>query len=242
MPCVSSSDSSTISRHQAVTKQAPKLATNKTLTFWQRRTQTRRAKRVLTAGDRLLRTKKQEQDRLEYLDALEEGHAVIRGLAEGLRNQFGKYSVDHYLNVLMHRAHTSRSVRKVSGWNVYQKFELERMKNAAGSDVSQINLTEVNKQISENWKALSHAQHEDVTAEWIQRIEEQRKGKKLAVHSAPLNAFHDVRSTLQSIEVQLAQLHARTRLEFLLVACRSATESFTKPFVYFSSVSGTWYF
>jgi hypothetical protein len=129
MPRVSSSDSSTISRHQAVTKQAPKLTTNKTLTFWQRRTQTRRAKRILTAGDHLLRTKKQEQDRLEYLDALEEGHAVIRGLAEGLRNRFGKYSVDHYLNDLMHRAHTSRSVRKVSGWNAYQKFELERMKS-----------------------------------------------------------------------------------------------------------------
>ncbi|KAF9778552.1 hypothetical protein BJ322DRAFT_1024883 [Thelephora terrestris] len=33
----------------------------------------------------------------------------------------------------------------------------------------------------------------------------------------------------------LAQLHARTGLEYLLVACRSTTEDFIKPYAYFSS-------
>lgn len=35
--------------------------------------------------------------------------------------------------------------------------------------------------------------------------------------------------------MQLAQLHSRTGLEFLLVACRSTVEDFAKPFAYFSS-------
>ena len=212
----------TISRHRAVSKQAPKLVTNKSFTFWQRRTRTRKPKRVLTAGDRLVQTKKRQQHRREYQDALEGAQATIRELAEGLKNRFGKYNVDHYFNNLIHRAHTSRSVRKVSGWNAYQKLELERMKSKlatisivdsltraipgeAGNDAPKINLTEVNKKISEKWKALSPEQRNDITAEWIQKIEEQREGKKLVAHSVPLNAFHDARSTIQSIETQVRQ-------------------------------------
>ena len=192
---------------------------NKTFTYWQKRTTGRKPKRVLTAGDRLLQAKKHEQHRHDYQEVLEEAHTTIRGLAEGLRNHFGKYSMDHYYNDLIHRAHKSRSVRKVSLWNAFQKLELERMKrklfNAlavnhltrplgeAGDDTSRINLTEVNKQISDKWKSLSPAQREDVTAGSVQRIEEERKGRKLAAHSIPLNAFHNARSTIQSIETQV---------------------------------------
>ena len=213
-------DPITISRHRAVSKQAPRLATNKSFTFWQRRTHARKPKCLLTVGDRLVQAKKHEQHRRECQDALEEAHAMIRGLAEGLKNRFGKYSVDHYFNDLIHRAHRLRLVRRVSGWNAYQKCELERMKSKlvlifivdslrcallgeAGDNASQINLTEVNKQISENWKALSPTQCEDITAEWIKKIEEQREGKKLVAHSVPLNAFHDARSTIQSVETQV---------------------------------------
>jgi hypothetical protein len=73
----------------------------------------------------------------------------------------------------------------------------------AGDDASKINLTDVNRQISEKWKALSPTQREDITAEFMQRIEEQREGRKFAAHSVPLNAFHDARSTIQSIETQV---------------------------------------
>ena len=110
----------TISRYHVVSKQAPKLTTNKLFTFWQRRTRAPKPKRILTTGDCLVQAKKREQHRHEYQDALEEAQATIRELAEGLKNRFGKYSVDHYFNDLIHRAHTSRLVRKVSGWNAYQ--------------------------------------------------------------------------------------------------------------------------
>ena len=53
----------------------------------------------------------------------------------------------------------------------------------AGDNASQINLTAVNKQISEKWRALSPAQRAEITTEWIQRIEEQREGKKLVAHT-----------------------------------------------------------
>jgi hypothetical protein len=121
-------ESNTISRHQAVSKQAPKRDTTKKFTFWRRKTRSRKPKHVLTVGDRLLQAKKREQHRREYQDALEQAQATLQELAEGLRSRFGKYSFDHYFNDLIHQAHTSRSVRKVSAWNAYQKLELERMK------------------------------------------------------------------------------------------------------------------
>ena len=115
----------TISRHLAVSKRAP----NKTFTFWRRKVKARKPKRTLTPGDRLVQAQKRKQHRRNYLDALEQAHGSIQELAEGLRNRFGKYSVEHYYNDLIHRAHKSRSVRKVSTWNAYQKLELEKMKS-----------------------------------------------------------------------------------------------------------------
>lgn len=117
----------TISRHRAVSKQAPKVA-QKTFMFWRRKAYPRRPKHVFTAGDRLIQAKKREQHRRDYKSALKEAHATLQELAEGLRNRFGKYSVDHYFNDLIHRAHKSRSARRVSTWNAYQRLELERMK------------------------------------------------------------------------------------------------------------------
>ena len=76
----------------------------------------------------------------------------------------------------------------------------------AGNNASQINLTEVNKQISEKWRTLSLTQREDITAISMQKIEEQRESRKLAAHSVPLNAFHDARSTIQSVETQVILL------------------------------------
>jgi len=130
-PPLSRAKPSTISRHHAVSIQAPKLATSKVFPFGRnrRRWQPHKPKpRTLTAGDRLVQAKKREQHRQDYRDALEQAQAKIRELAEGLRDRFGKYSVEHYFNDLIHRAHKSRSTRKVNPWNAYQKLELERMK------------------------------------------------------------------------------------------------------------------
>ena len=94
-----------------------------------------------------------------------------------------------------------------------------------------------------------------MTAGCMQEIEEEREVKSLVSHNVPLAAFYDARSTLQNVEKevrtvlsssdhrsispyllsQMSQLYARTGLEFLLVACRSSTKDFMKPFIYYSS-------
>ena len=67
-----------------------------------------------------------------------------------------------------------------------------------------LNLTAVNKEISDNWQRLSPEEQQAVTAEPIQKLEEQRESRKLAAHSVPLNSFHDTKSTIQSIEIQVS--------------------------------------
>jgi len=130
-PSALNSGSNTISQTHVVSKRAPKLATNKTFTFWRQRAQRRtQVKRVSTAGDRALQAKKREQYRRDYQDALEEAQGKIYTLAQGLKDRFGKYSVEHYHNDLIHRAHKSRSTRKVNRWNAFQKLELKQIKGS----------------------------------------------------------------------------------------------------------------
>jgi len=123
---VSNPKSNSISRTHIVSKRAPKLTVNKTFTFWRQRSRRHtQGKRVLTAGDRLLQAKKREQYRRDYRSALREAQEKVYALARGLRDRFGKYSVDHYHNDIIHRAHKSRSTRKVNRWNAFQKIELK---------------------------------------------------------------------------------------------------------------------
>jgi hypothetical protein len=98
---------------------------------WRQRFQRNaRSKHVLMAGDKLFQAKKREQHRREYRDVLWEAQDKIYALARGLKERFGKYSVEHYHNDLIHRAHKSRSTRKVNKWNVFQKLELKRIKGS----------------------------------------------------------------------------------------------------------------
>ena len=67
-----------------------------------------------------------------------------------------------------------------------------------------MNLTAVTKEISENWNRLSAEEQEAITAEPMQQLEELRESRKLAAHSVPLNSFHDMKSTIKSIETQVS--------------------------------------
>ena len=129
-PPIQMAEPTTISRTHACTKKAPKLVTNKTFTFWRRRTSSHKLRnRVFTAGDRQAQAQKRASQQREYLAAVQAAQGTIHELAEGMRNRFGKHSSAHYYNDLIHRAHRSRTTRKVNLWNAYQKHELARMKS-----------------------------------------------------------------------------------------------------------------
>ena len=128
-PPTSTPGPTTVSRTSACTKQAPRLSTNKTFTFWRRRTNARKSRsRVFTAGDCRVQAEKRDRLRAAYYDAIQAAQGKIQEFAVGLKDRFGKHSTGHYYNDLIHRAHKSRSTRKVNHWNAYQKLELARIK------------------------------------------------------------------------------------------------------------------
>ena len=220
-PLSSNPKSSTISRARVVSQQAPRLRTNKTFTFWRQRLRRRaQGKRVLTAGDRFLQAKKREQYRQNYRNALREAQGKIYALAQELKDRFGKYSVDHYHNDLIHRAHKSRSTRKVNRWNAFQRLELKRMKGVQTVKINStyqklsyvlaenpdsVNLTAATKEISARWKLLSEEDRVAITAGCMQEIEEEREVKDLALHNVPLQAFYDARRTVQTVEKDVSR-------------------------------------
>jgi len=129
-PPIPTAEPTTVSRTHACTKKAPKLVINKNFTFWRRRTHSQKSRnRVFTAGDRQAQAQKREKQRRDYYSAMQAAHRTIQELAEGMKNRFGKHSMSHYYNDMIHRAHKSRSTRKVNRWNAYQKLELARMKS-----------------------------------------------------------------------------------------------------------------
>ena len=90
--------------------------------------------RVFTAGDRRAQAQKRENQRRDYYHAIQAAQGTIQELAEGMKNRFGKHNAGHYYNDLIHRAHKSRSTRKVNRWNAYQKLELARIKSKKSCD------------------------------------------------------------------------------------------------------------
>ena len=50
---------------------------------------------------------------------------------------------------------------------------------------------------------MSQEERVEATKEAIERIQEQRDAKLLAIQNVPLSCFHDAQATLQSIELQV---------------------------------------
>lgn len=83
---------------------------------------------IFTAGNRWAQAEERASQQRKYAGAVRVAHETIHELAEGMRNRFGKHSTTHYYADLIHHAHKSRSMRRVSAWNAYQRRELARMK------------------------------------------------------------------------------------------------------------------
>jgi len=68
-----------------------------------------------------------------------------------------------------------------------------------------VNLTAATKEISARWKALSEEDCIAITTGSMQEIEEERENKVLALHNVPLQAFHDSRRTVQTVEKEVSR-------------------------------------
>ncbi|KAI0681803.1 hypothetical protein BC835DRAFT_1220127, partial [Cytidiella melzeri] len=77
--------------------------------------------------------------------------------------------------------------------------------------------------------SMSLTEKMDMTQDTVTKLEEVREMRNLATHNVPLNAFHDTRATLRTVQTQLENLHHRTGVEILLFASRSDRLSYMHP-------------
>ncbi|KAI0690867.1 hypothetical protein BC835DRAFT_1307736 [Cytidiella melzeri] len=89
-------------------------------------------------------------------------------------------------------------------------------------------------QICNLWKAMSKQEQVAATEEELVQIAGVKEMKKTASHSVALNAFHDARALLASVQSQMESLHNRTGLEMLLLAVRADAQNVSCPQVWTS--------
>ncbi|GBE82646.1 hypothetical protein SCP_0410310 [Sparassis crispa] len=89
--------------------------------------------------------------------------------------------------------------------------------------------------VKEKWDAMSHDERIVLTDLLLKKLEEQRAMQVLSVQNVSINAFHDVRSNLTSIQDQIEALHVRTGTEVLMVTIRSSNDHFNWLHVFFTS-------
>ncbi|GBE85875.1 hypothetical protein SCP_0803970 [Sparassis crispa] len=135
----------------------------------------------------------------------------------------------------MQDARSSRAKRAPNRWNAYLSAELKRFNAALPSGQTAYKSNSLPFEIKAKWDAMSPEERITITDPLLKNLQDQRETKQLAVQNVPINAFHDVRSNLASVQEQLEALHARTGTEILMIAVRSSNDHYNRPHVFFTS-------
>ncbi|THH13028.1 hypothetical protein EW146_g7145 [Bondarzewia mesenterica] len=106
--------------------------------------------------------------------------------------------------------------------------------NKDGSD-SNVNSSQLAKDLAAKWKAMSQAEKEEATVGAVEELQEQREIKALSVHNTRLSAFHDACANLDAIEDELRALHVRTGMQIVMFAIKSTGDQYGCPRIFLTS-------
>ncbi|KAG2093705.1 uncharacterized protein F5147DRAFT_747876 [Suillus discolor] len=90
---------------------------------------------------------------------------------------------------------------------------------------------QVRHDIAEKWNAMSQQEKIDATEGLMEDLEDHCNNKALASHNVPINAFHDICATLDSVTQTLATLSARTGCHTALITVRGDLDHYNHPYV-----------
>ncbi|GBE86265.1 hypothetical protein SCP_0901440 [Sparassis crispa] len=124
-------------------------------------------------------------------------HGTSTSSSPRLQERFSSHNIEYYHQEVMQRSHLVSLKRKVSRWNVFQCMEVQCMNQALPAGTLHKKASAYMAEISATWNVMSEAD----------------KLKATAKHNAPINVFHDARSTLNNISRELEGLSQRTGTE-----------------------------
>ncbi|KAK7685836.1 hypothetical protein QCA50_011182 [Cerrena zonata] len=197
----------------------------------------------LTPAEKMAQGKKRAERRKRLNDRLKDCDATIWSLAVGLATDFG-YNAHHWYHRMMQNARIAKSERKVSRWNAFVALTLEAINAVLPEGVPKKKASDpdIAPKLKAAWEAMSVEERNAFTDARVQEMTEAREVKDVMKHDSTISAFHDVRTSLLTMENMVKDLYLRTGLEVLLFAVRSDQEQYNRPFVLSTSEKGTDFF
>ncbi|KAI0699995.1 hypothetical protein BC835DRAFT_1266983 [Cytidiella melzeri] len=212
------------------------IRTARTRIPWRHRTKTKNPQhKSQTPAEKQARTKQRKEKNENVNKKLNDTLSQVWKLAETLFEELGTHSVKYWYERLLQQSGKKKSTRQTSRWNAFQSKEVKAMNDALPAGAPRPKLDVLVAGLRDKWNSLSKEEQAAATEDDLARITELREMKKTAAHSVPLNAFHDARATLSSVQNQASKsraLHNRTGLEMLLVAVRTDSQSVVCPQVW----------
>ncbi|KAF7799885.1 hypothetical protein EIP86_011127 [Pleurotus ostreatoroseus] len=189
-------------------------------------------KNALTPEQIADRVKKLKDKRIEKGEALEEADNTIKSLARALWERFRDHTPQYYYRHLTQQAKKTLTKRKTNMWNAYVHQESQK-RIAEGMDAEKAD--SLASELREKWAAMTKAEKHEATKDAVEALKDRNENKEYALHNTSISSFHDARANLESIEDQLASLHARTGTECILLAVRDSQDSYLPPRTFVTS-------
>lgn len=168
----------------------------------------------------------QRSDRREkILDALASAREMVTEEARKMQTQFGHHDKKYYQHQILQQAHLSSTQRKTNRWNAFLKHEFDKAND--GEKVRDLDAGRIltyqlllppgaprhsssgpeSRKIAERWATMTTEEKIEATKNLVKDLDDKKEMKALAVHSVPVNTFHDVHATMNTVyeEVQVTK-------------------------------------
>ncbi|KAG6858662.1 hypothetical protein C0995_014905, partial [Termitomyces sp. Mi166 len=156
--------------------------------------------RSLTNQEKVQQKQEQTKAKATYQQALQEAQNQVRMLAEGLRAQFQKHSVEHYYEEIMQTAHLQKNCKKAGSWNAYVSMETQQMNAELPPGVPKKKVHDFIADIAAKWKLLSNEEKIQLTEERLTTLHNTREMRDLASHNVSISVYHDTHNTLNNLD------------------------------------------
>ncbi|KAK7689641.1 hypothetical protein QCA50_007434 [Cerrena zonata] len=197
----------------------------------------------LTTAERKSKSERRTERRKDLNARLKACDEAIWGLAVSLAQDFG-FDAFHWYHHMMQNARIAKGERKVNRWNAFVALILAQINAALPEGVPKKKASDpdVAPALKMMWDSMSEEERDKFTSPRVQEMKEAWEIRDTMKHDTTIAAFHDIRTTLLSLENQIKNLYLRTGLEVLMFAVRSSDEHYNRPFVLSTSDKGTSFF
>ncbi|KAJ2973987.1 hypothetical protein NUW54_g11965 [Trametes sanguinea] len=193
--------------------------------------------RVLTPLQKAQLRLEREERKIALNQAVEDARNAVWEAAKQMHEKFQTHTSEYFYRLVLQSSRVASGKRRTSRWNAFVSKEMRR-RNAElseGNERNRVSDGEVLREIAATWKTMSEEEQIAATEEVLKELSERHEDQKKGAHTVPLQAFHDARATIATIQRELEDMHARTGVEALLFVARSETSSFVQPYAFHTS-------